>query len=292
MTTFNGIWVPMITPFAHGDVDFISAQRLAQNLIDQGVDGIVVAATTGEASTLTTEEQDTLLDAILEVCAGQCPVVLGITGNDTTQLAERITAHNSSDISGFLVSAPYYNRPSQEGIFQHFRALANVTDQPFIIYNIPYRTGVNIEISTVQRLCANPQFVAIKESGGGNITQLSRLIQETELNVLSGEDSLIFITACLGGQGAISAAAHLRPDLFQRMLQHVKAGEMELARQLHYTLEPVIRLLFSEPNPAPLKAALAMLGLIEDELRLPMTPATVPCRRELEVVMAELMAIA
>ena len=141
-------------------------------------------------------------------------------------------------------------------------------------------------------LCANPQFVAIKESGGGNISQLSRLIHETELNVLSGEDALIFVNACLGGQGAISAAAHLRPDLFQRMLQYVKDGEMTLARQLHYTLDPLIRLLFSEPNPAPLKAALAMMGLIKDELRLPMTPATLACRNELEATLAELMAIA
>lgn len=291
MTTFEGIWVPMITPFADGQIDLEAAQRLAQHLQRGGVDGLVVSATTGEAATLSTSEQHRLLAAVLEAVGSNCPVVFGISGNNTAEVASSVKSLENYGIAGVLMSAPYYVRPSQDGIRHHFETVAAETPHPILIYNIPYRTGVNIELETVRALSSNRQFVAIKESGAGNLDQLTRLINDTPLKVLSGEDSLIFVTCCLGGHGAISAAAHIRPDLYGQMVQAIQAGDLARARQIDNGLRPLIRQLFSEPNPAPLKAALAIQGLIRDEVRLPMTKASTVCRDKLEMLLSEAMAL-
>ena len=269
---FSGIFVPLVTPFRQGQVDYAAAQNLVAHLIAQGVDGLVVCGTTGEAATLNDGEQNRLLMAVREV-AGNLPLVMGLAGNDTQTVARR-AAELSAQACGLLVSAPYYLRPSQAGILAHFEAIAAATPLPLLIYNIPYRTGVNIELSTLQKLAANPQFVAIKESGGGNMAQLMATIADTPLRVLSGEDSLIFVNACLGGHGAIAAAAHIRPDLYQRMQALVAAGDLPAARAIAQALAPWIKLLYSEPNPAGVKAVLAMQGLIRNELRLPMVPVS------------------
>lgn len=291
MTVFSGIWVPMVTPFRDGNLDLQAAQRLALHLHEQGVDGLIISATTGEAATLSSDEQRRLLAAILEAVGGKCPVAFGLSGNNTAEMTAAVQQWDEAAIAGLLISAPYYVRPAQEGIRRHFEAIAAQTRHPIVIYNIPYRTGVNIEVETMQALAANRQFVAIKESGGGNLEQLTRLIDDTPLQVLSGEDSCIFVTACLGGHGAISAAAHIRPDLYQRMLRAVRAGDLSTARQIHTALRPLIKHLFSEPNPAPLKAALAMQGLLRNELRLPMTAVSSICRHKLEVLLAEVMTM-
>jgi len=281
----------MVTPFRDGQLDLEAAQRLALHLQEQGVDGLVVSATTGEAATLSTEEQRRLLAAVLEAVGGRCPVAFGLSGNNTAEMAESVRQWNAVALAGLLISAPNYVRPSQEGIRRHFEAIAAQTSHSIAIYNIPYRTGVNIEVETIQALAANHQFVAIKESGGGNLEQLTRLINDTPLHVLSGEDNCIFITGCLGGHGAISAAAHIRPDLYKRMLHAIQVGDLATARQINHALRPLIKHLFSEPNPAPLKAALAMQGLLRNELRLPMTAVTSICRHKLEMLLAEVMAI-
>lgn len=295
MNPFNGLWVPLVTPFTQqATIDLPAAQRLTNWLIEQGVDGLVVCGTTGEAATLSDVEQQTLLNAVVEATDHRCPVLFGLTGNDTLQLTRRLRefdTRNAHQLTGYLISAPYYVRPSQAGIQQHFESVASATTLPIVIYNIPYRTGINIEIPTLQALSKNPQFCAVKESGGGNLDQLTRLIRETPLQVLSGEDSLIFINGCLGGHGAISAAAHLRPDLYQRMLTHLRQGNLSAARQIDQVLQPIIKALFSEPNPAPLKAALASRGLIENILRLPMSTASAGCSAALETLLDPLFAI-
>lgn len=291
MTMFEGIWVPMVTPFVDGKIDLDAAQRLAQHLQWSGVDGLVVSATTGEAATLNGSEQHRLLAAVLEAVGSQCPVVFGVSGNNTAELASSVKLLEPYGIEGILMSAPYYVRPSQDGIRHHFETVAAHTPHPILIYNIPYRTGVNIEPETVRALSRNRQFVAIKESGAGNLDQLTRLINDTPLKVLSGEDSLIFITCCLGGHGAISAAAHIRPDLYGQMVQAIRVGDLARARQIDNGLRPLIRQLFSEPNPAPLKAALAIQGLIHEEVRLPMTTASSACRDKLESILSEVMAM-
>lgn len=291
MNGFTGIWVPMVTPFRDGAVDLEAACRLAEHLLRSGVDGLALCCTTGEAATLSEAEQMQLLAAVQETVGTRCPLLFGLSGNDTAAVADAARRLDDSGVAGILLTAPYYVRPSQEGIRRHFEAVAEACRLPLLIYNIPYRTGVNIEPATLQALSANPRFVAIKESGGGNLEQLYFLINETPLKVLSGEDNLIFITACLGGHGAISAAAHIRPDLYVRMLALIAAGDLAAARRIEQGLRPLIHELFAEPNPSPVKAALAMQGLIKEELRLPMTPVSAACRDRLARLLAEVQAM-
>ncbi len=282
MTTISnlnmtGIWVPLVTPFQGNrqKIDLDAVQKLTSHLLAQGVDGLIVGATTGESATLSELEHLMLLAAVLEAANAQCPVMVGISGSDTAQVVRDIERYSEiAGVAGFLMSAPSYVRPSQLGIQRHFEAAAAVTELPFAIYNIPYRTGVNIELTTLQELSKNPQFIAVKESGNGNVAQLSQQIDQTSLNILSGEDSMIFVCSCLGGQGAISAAAHIRPDLYKLMHQHIQHGRLNEARQINQALQPMIDLLFSEPNPAPIKAALSIMGLMENSVRLPMTTAS------------------
>lgn len=280
MIRFEGIWVPMVTPFRQGRVDYDAAAALADHLVSRGIAGLVVCGTTGEPATQSREEQEALLACVLQRVAGRCPVVMGLSGCDTAAVVQEARHFSRFGIAGLLVSAPYYVRPSQEGIRRHFESVADATPHPVLLYNIPYRCGVNIELSTVQALARNPQFAGIKESGG-SLAQLTALIQQTPLSVLTGEDDMVFVTACLGGAGAISAAAHVFPEEYVAMFAQARRGDLEPARVAHERLLPLIRLLFSEPNPAPVKAVLAAQGLLGEELRLPMTPVTAACREAL-----------
>jgi 4-hydroxy-tetrahydrodipicolinate synthase len=290
-STFRGIWVPLVTPFRGGAVDLASLQRLTEHLLKQGVDGLVVCGTTGEPATLSDDEQARVLAAVLDVVQQRTPVVFGLSGNDTAAMTTRLRELESQPLAGWLVSAPYYTRPSQEGIRRHFETLADATGKPLLLYNIPYRSGVAMETETLKALARHPRVAGIKQSAGNDLDQLSALIDETDLQVLSGEDALIFACGCLGGHGAIAAAAHVRPDLYRRLWSLVQAGELEPARRLHHALLPWIRLLFTEPNPAAVKAVLAMTGLIEDGLRLPMTEASPGLRRRLEQALPQVLAL-
>jgi 4-hydroxy-tetrahydrodipicolinate synthase len=293
-SNFNmtGIWVPLVTPFqgVRQQLDLEAAQILTRHLITQGVDGLIVGATTGESAALTVSEHLLLIATMLEAADDQCPIMVGISGSNTAHVVSDIERYNEvTGIAGFLMSAPSYVRPSQLGIQRHFEAAAAATDLPFAIYNIPYRTGVNIELETLQALSQNPQFIAVKESGNGNVAQLSQQIDQTSLNIMSGEDSMIFVCSCLGGQGAISAAAHIRPDLYKLMHQHIQHGRLSEARKINQVLQPMIDLLFSEPNPAPIKAALSIMGLIESSVRLPMTSASADCVERLNELLPTIL---
>lgn len=287
MKSIHGIWVPLVTPFRQGQIDLDAAQRLASHLVAKGVHGLVVCGTTGEAISLDESEQQALLDAVLVAVGSDYPVMMGLGGSDTRSVAAQARRYDEHNIAGFLVAAPSYVRPSQEGLLRHFEAIAQNTCHDIVLYNIPYRTGVNIDLPTLQELARNPRFVAIKECGG-NINQLIDFINETPLIVLGGEDALILPTLCLGGRGAIAAAAHIRPDLFVALYERVQSGDFAEARAIFKLLLPLIRTLFSEPNPGPLKAALARDGWIEDELRLPMTTCTAACRNRLAQIMESL----
>lgn len=285
--TFEGIWLPLITPFRDGEVDLPAVRRVVDYYIDAGIHGFIVCGTTGEPATMSEEEQLAVLDAVLETSDGRRPVVMGLSSNDTRDALRQLAIIQQRAISGILVVTPYYTRPSQQGLLAHFRALAQATELPLLLYNIPYRTGINIERATIHALCELPNIVGIKESGG-DINQLMDLIRDTRLQVLSGEDHLIFPALCFGGSGAISAAAHIRPELYVRMYQAFRSGDIAQARELSWQLLPLVRALFSEPNPAPVKALLAQQGLIADELRLPMTSVTPACRDRLAQVLAAL----
>jgi len=291
MFKFEGIWVPLVTPFMPSPeqhIDLRAAQQLAVHMVDSGVQGLVVGGTTGEAATLSPDEQTRLLAAIIEAVEGRCPIVMGIGGSDTRALAARVALLNSYDLAGYLISAPAYVRPSQVGIRRHFQAIATETERPIILYNIPARTGVNMTLATVELIARNPQFVAIKESGG-DVLQLTELIENTTLQVLCGDDTLMLTTLLLGGHGAVSAAAHIRPDLYVHLYDLMQAGEVAQARAIFDSLLPLIRILFSEPNPGPVKAALALQNRIHEELRLPMTAMSEAGKRRLEIALQRVM---
>lgn len=286
----HGIWVPLVTPFADGALDLDALQAMTSDMLAAGVHGLVVCGTTGEAASLDLAEQTSALMAVLEATQGRRPVLMGVGGSDTRSVAARVQRFDASGVAGFLISAPAYVRPSQAGIVRHFEAAAAETSLPIVLYNIPARTGVNIDLATVSALSAHTQFCAIKEAGG-DLRRLSELIEQTPLNVLCGDDALLFAALCAGAHGAISAAAHIRPDLYVRLFDLIRAQRLDQARVLFQRLLPMIRLLFSEPNPAPLKAALAMRGALRDELRLPMTPVTPACRQQLGVELEKIMAL-
>lgn len=287
LTSLRGIWVPLATPLHHGEIDLTVLQNLADGLIAQGAHGLVVCGTTGEASQLDIGEQDAALAAVLEVAHKRCPVLMGIGGSDTFAAAGKALRFDDSGLAGYLVSTPAYVRPSQDGLVRHFETIADATAQPIVLYNVPARTGVNLELATARRLAVNPQFIGIKEAGG-SLQQMTELVRRTPLSVLCGDDALLFAALCGGGHGAISAAAHIRADLYVRLYDLVRAQRLTEARDLFDRLLPVIRLLFSEPNPAPLKAALSIQGRMGEELRLPMTPASTECKLGIAAALEEL----
>jgi len=289
-SSFRGIWVPLVTPMEHGAIDLARLQTLADGLIAQGAHGLVVCGTTGEAPQLDLTDQSAVLSAVLETAHRRCPVLLGVGGSDTFAAASKVRAFDDDDLAGYLVSTPAYVRPSQEGLLRHFETIADATDRPIVLYNVPARTGVDLSLATARTLAQRPQFAAIKEAGG-SLQRMEELARHTPLSLLCGDDALLFAALCGGGAGAISASAHIRVDLYVQLYDLVREGRLAEAMTLFDHLLPVIRLLFSEPNPAPLKAALSMQGLLRDELRLPMTPASDTCRMQLAAALAALDAI-
>jgi 4-hydroxy-tetrahydrodipicolinate synthase len=286
MTSFTGIWVPLVTPFHNGEIDFPALHALARRIADAGVTGLVACATTGEAASLGDEEQLAVLDAILKAVPG-CPIVMGLAGNNLAHLLERQKQIQRRPIAGLQVPPPYYIRPSQAGVAEFFRTIANAATVPVILYDIPYRTGVAIERPTFELLAQHPKIAAVKDCGGSQKSTMA-LIAEAELDVLAGDDQQILATLCLGGTGAISAAAHIRPDWYVRIAQLVKAGDLDQARALFYRLLPLIELLFEEPNPGPLKAALSMMGEMRNEVRTPMQPASTALMERLTPLLKQL----
>ncbi len=272
MTCFSGIWVPLVTPFRDGNIDRPAFQALAREIANAGVAGLVICGSTGEAAALSEPEQLMLLDAAIESVPG-FPVVMGLAGNNLIAMRAMLEQIQRRDIAGILVPPPYFIRPSQAGVVEYFHALANAATVPVILYNIPYRTGITLDLDTLRTIAMHERIVAIKDCCGDPAITMS-LIADANLDVLAGEDAQIFSTLCLGAKGAIAASAHIRPDLFVRLVHLVEAGELEQARVLFFRLLPLMRTLFEEPNPGPLKAALSIQGIIRDGLRPPMQPAS------------------
>ena len=284
--TFEGIFIPNVTPFKNGEVDEDSLRRLVDYLIEGGVTGLIPSATTGESATLSHDEHIRVIQVVAEHCGGRVPVIASVGTNATDETISLVKQADKLEVQGYLVVCPYYNRPSQRGILEHFRAVASVTDRPIIVYNIPMRTGRNIETETLVQLSQIPNIVGVKDCCR-NLTQTMDTIARTDgFAVLSGEDDLIFAMACLGGHGAVAAVAHVMPAEFLGMLEKVKAGGLAEALEIHYKLLPLVRVMFKEPNPAPVKAAMKLMDVIEsDELRLPMTAASAACREDIAGVL-------
>jgi 4-hydroxy-tetrahydrodipicolinate synthase len=272
MGVFSGIWIPLVTPFTHGAVDHDALRRLVKKYADAGISGIVALGTTGEPASLSGSEQDEVLATLLDAAA-ELPVLAGLAGNNLAQSSERVAYLSETPVAGILISPPYYIRPSQAGIIDYFMQLGDISTKPIVLYEIPYRTGVRIETETLLTLAAHPQIQAIKDCAGSFETTLA-LIGDGRLQVLAGDDINIFTTLCLGGSGGILASAHIRPELFVAMYHAVAGGRLEEGREIFRKLVPLIQALFAEANPGPVKAALALEGLIRNELRAPMTRAT------------------
>ncbi|WP_233805982.1 4-hydroxy-tetrahydrodipicolinate synthase [Paraburkholderia sp. HP33-1] len=282
MSDFSGIWIPLITPFADGAVDHAALRALVRRYADAGVAGLVALGTTGEPATLDAAEQDAVLATILDAAAAaasaspqrrKLPVLVGVSGNHTASMCERIGQLNRLPIAGVLIAAPYYTRPAQDGIVAHFSALADASAHPVVLYDIPQRTGVRLELDTLLTLAAHPRIQAIKDCAGSLDTTLA-LIRDGRLQVLAGNDLEVFTTLCAGGSGAIAASAHWRPERFVALHRALTEGKLDEGRRIFHALVPQIQLAFAEPNPAPIKALLAAGGWVSNELRLPMTRAS------------------
>ncbi|WP_061241200.1 4-hydroxy-tetrahydrodipicolinate synthase [Ectopseudomonas composti] len=287
MSGFNGIWVALVTPFRNGEIDFASLDRLVGTLMEDGVAGLVVCGTTGEAAALSQSEQLAVLDAVLQRVPAQ-RVIMGLAGNQLSALLDLQRQIQRRPLAGLLVPAPYYIRPSQAGLEHFFTTLADAAEVPLVLYDVPYRSGVRIERETLRRIVRHPNIQAIKDCGGDAETTMA-LIADAQVQVLTGEDVQIFNTLCLGGAGAICASAHIRADLFVTMQQRVAQGDLQGARQLHYRLLPWMQAAFSEANPAAIKAALALEGVIDDAApRAPLLPCTTATREHLQEVLASL----
>ncbi|WP_158938398.1 4-hydroxy-tetrahydrodipicolinate synthase [Burkholderia sp. S171] len=284
MSIFSGIWIPLVTPFSNGRIDHDALRNLVRSYIDAKVTGFVALGTTGEPSSLDHAEQAQVLATILDETK-DLPVVVGLAGNNSAELRERALRLNELPISGLLVPAPYYVRPSQAGLTSHFTTLADISTVPLIVYDIPYRTGVRLDLATLLTLAAHPNIQGIKDCAGSLETTLA-LILDGRLSVLAGEDLNMFSTLCLGGHGAIAASAHVRVADFVAVYNDIKEGHLDQARERFHRLVPLIQALVSEPNPAPVKCALEVLGVIRQELRAPMTQATDRLRGQLGVLLS------
>ena len=279
MAGFGGIWVPLVTPFRDGEIDFASLKLLASGMVKAGIAGLVVCGTTGEAAALSEEEQLAALDAVIAAVPG-APVVMGLCDNNIASLLARLKRIEQRPIAGLLIPPPYYIRPSQAGIAAYYKTVADAASVPVIVYNIPARTGVAMELETLRAIAQHERVVAIKDCGC-DLALTMQLIADGQLDVMAGEDQQILSTLCLGGSGAIAASAHIRPDLFAGLPALVAAGRLAEAREVFYRLLPAVHLAFKEANPGPVKAALALMGKMQNELRAPMQVASAGLQLEI-----------
>lgn len=270
---FTGSLVAIVTPFKRGKLDERALGDLIEWQITSGTHGIVPCGTTGESATLTHAEHDRVVAFTVEVVRGRVPVVAG-TGSNSTEEAIALTKHaKAAGVDGALLITPYYNKPTQEGLFLHYKAIAEAVDLPLVLYNIPGRTGVNMMPTTIARLTVCRTIVAVKE-GSGSVQQASEIIQlcGERLAVLAGDDALTLPVMAVGGKGVITVTANVLPSEMAELVNAFLSGRLDAARALHYRLYPLFMALFYETNPIPVKEALHMMGKIENDIRLPLCP--------------------
>ena len=269
---FKGTGVALVTPFDNnGAVDETGLRRLVRHQLNNGTSFLVVQGTTGEAATLTEAEQDEVLSIVIDENKGQLPVVLGLGGNNTAALKERMANFEHEGVDAFLSASPHYNKPSQGGIIAHFKAIAKDAKRPIILYNVPGRTGSNMTASTTIELSKEENIIAVKEASG-DMSQVMEIIDGVApgFSVLSGEDALTMPIVALGGNGVISVVANAFPGEFSEMINAVDENHLDKARKLHYKLLKVTNQLFEEGNPSGIKYCLSCLNICEEYLRLPL----------------------
>jgi 4-hydroxy-tetrahydrodipicolinate synthase len=270
---FSGAFTALVTPFRNGEVDVEGLENLVEFQIGQGIHGLVPCGTTGETPSMSEAEDRLVIGTVVRVANGRVPVIAG-TGSNSTDMAIKYTKMAEEEgADGSLQVSPYYNKPTQEGLYRHFAAIAESTSLPIVLYNIPGRTSVNISAETTARLAEIPNIVGTKEATHSMdmASDIRRLCGE-EFDILSGDDSLTLPLMSLGGRGVISVAANVAPAVVSDMVNALLEGDFERGRELHYDLLPLCRALFIETNPIPVKTAASILGLCSDEMRLPMVP--------------------
>ena len=275
LARIEGCLTAIVTPFKGGKVDFDNLAKLVDWQIEQGVDGIVAVGTTGESATLDVEEHVAVIAATVKAAKGRVPVVAGAGGNATAEALVLTKASEDAGADALLHVTPYYNRPNQEGLYQHFAAIARATKLPIVLYNVPTRTACDLLTETVVRLVDFDNIIGIKDATG-NLVRGSELIAKCgdKITILSGDDGTAFPLYACGARGVISVVSNVAPRAMSDMWDAVKAGEWDRARQRHMELRALNSMLFFEPSPAPTKAALSLLGRCSMEVRLPLVPAT------------------
>lgn len=274
MVQFGRISTAMVTPFdSKGHVDFAKTTQLVNHLIKTGTESLVVAGTTGESPTLTKEEKIALFDHVVKVVDKRIPVIAGTGSNNTYATVELTKKVAKLGVDGIMIVAPYYNKPSQEGLYQHFKAVADNTDLPIMVYNIPGRSAVNILPETIIRLSEIPNIVCVKEASG-DLSAMTKIIANTpdDFMLYSGDDSLALPVLSIGGTGVVSVSSHIIGDQMQDMVKAYVSGKHEEAAKLHQKLLPIMQGMFKAPNPAPVKTALQIMGLDVGTVRLPLVP--------------------
>lgn len=288
---FHGLGIALITPFAaDGSVDFEALHRLIEYQLDNGADFLCILATTGETPCLSLEERKQIKETIVKQVAGRVPILMGCGGNNTAAIVEELKTGDFSGIDGILSVCPYYNKPSQEGLYQHFKAIAGATKLPVVLYNVPGRTGINLKPETTCRLAADcDNIVAIKEASG-SLEQVDEIIKNKpqDFEVLSGDDALTFPMIACGAVGVISVIGNALPKEFSRMIRLEFRGEFGAAQKIHHKFTDLYSLLFVDGNPAGVKALLSEMGFIKNQLRLPLVPTRVATMQKIAAILKEL----
>jgi 4-hydroxy-tetrahydrodipicolinate synthase len=285
--TLSGCYTALITPFRDGLIDETALRALVRRQIAAGVSGLVPCGTTGEAPALSATEWDRVVSIVVETAGGSVPVLAGTGSNNTVSVIDRTRRARTLGADGALVVTPYYNRPTQEGLYRHFAAIAEAVELPLVLYNVPGRTGINLLPETVVRLADIPGIVGIKEASG-SLDQASQIMREanSDFVVLSGDDSLTLPMMGVGAMGVISVVSNIAPEAVSALTSACLAGDFGSGRSLHLALFDLCRAMFVETNPTPVKAAAALLGYCSPEVRLPLAPLSEAAQRRVETALA------
>ena len=288
---FKGLGIALVTPFtASGAVDYAALKRLVQFQLDNGADFLCILATTGETPTLTTEEKTNIKNLVIELVKGRVPILMGCGGNNTAAVVEELRTADWHGIDGVLSVCPYYNKPSQEGLYQHFKAIASATSLPIVLYNVPGRTGINMKAETTVRLARDfHNIVAIKEASG-SLERVDEILKNApkDFAVISGDDALTYPMVACGAVGVISVIGNALPREFSKMLRLEFNNEFAAARKIHHKFTDLFSLLFVDGNPAGVKAMLSEMGFIENVLRLPLVPTRLTTKQRISEILKEL----
>lgn len=288
---FKGLGIALVTPFtASGAVDYAALKRLVQFQLDNGADFLCILATTGETPTLTTEEKTNIKNLVIELVKGRVPILMGCGGNNTAAVVQELRTADWHGIDGVLSVCPYYNKPSQEGLYHHFKAIASATSLPIVLYNVPGRTGINMKAETTVRLARDfHNIVAIKEASG-SLEQVDEILKNApkDFAVISGDDALTYPMVACGAVGVISVIGNALPREFSKMLRLEFNNEFAAARKIHHKFTDLFSLLFVDGNPAGVKAMLSEMGFIENVLRLPLVPTRLTTKQRISEILKEL----